>query len=630
MGKIVCEIQGDKLYIKNPRERKTGTDTEEIEISHILPQQVYRSIVSATRKADWDTCLFLEKMQESEDYIMVYSSKEKIQYVRNTKEEVLKLLIRFKHITLSVKMTRQKLKIVMLAYFVNSREELKVSDTAIGIGENICKACPIKINTMQMPTLKLLSPKYLIKATFSVKEIMDDPELSNMIRVQLNVEGTTVHFAVVKKRLGEGASRAFYAPINRVIVKDMMLFLRRNAKGGLTIVKRFLDEYEKTKTYRFWESKFLSAVLYHLGKLAGKISDKPVNLFFEKESAKTEEGAYEVFSLAQKCDTSKNYFIIDGTSEDFEKIKTNPNVIRKYSPKYYWVLYRAGAIISTEAAAHLNILRSSNHYLRTKMIEYKFIFLQHGVTYMKCHGPTSAFVRGREAEPNYIFAGSQKERDVIVDMLRLPEENVIITGLPIFSTIEYGHIGQESDDFVTIMLTFKPYEERLDSFENSEYYRAVIDLYNIVKGYIQEEKILVVAHPRIHYLLEKTDMRDRMWNKPISQVLKITKLLVTDYSSVAYNSFYQGAGVVFYQQDIKEYEEICGKLIPSEEEYIGYRAFDLKEFDQIIKKIIIDGKINLQAARTQQHQKNYKGINAYSDGKNVERIFEELKKRKLI
>ena len=337
-----------------------------------------------------------------------------------------------------------------------------------------------------------------------------------------------------------------------------------------------------------------------------------------------------MFSLAQKCDTSKNYFIIDGTSEDFEKIKTNPNVIRKYSPKYYWVLYRAGAIISTEAAAHLNILRSSNHYLRTKMIEYKFIFLQHGVTYMKCHGPTSAFVRGREAEPNYIFAGSQKERDVIVDMLRLPEENVIITGLPIFSTIEYGHIGQESDDFVTIMLTFKPYEERLDSFENSEYYRAVIDLYNIVKGYIPEEKILVVAHPRIHYLLEKTDMRDRMWNKPISQVLKITKLLVTDYSSVAYNSFYQGAGVVFYQQDIKEYEEICGKLIPSEEEYIGYRAFDLKEFDQIIKKIIIDGKINLQAARTQQHQKNYKGINAYSDGKNVERIFEELKKRKLI
>ena len=162
MGKIVCEIQGDKLYIKNPRERKTGTDTEEIEISHILPQQVYRSIVSATRKADWDTCLFLEKMQESEDYIMVYSSKEKIQYVRNTKEEVLKLLIRFKHITLSVKMTRQKLKIVMLAYFVNSREELKVSDTAIGIGENICKACPIKINTMQMPTLKLLDRKSVV------------------------------------------------------------------------------------------------------------------------------------------------------------------------------------------------------------------------------------------------------------------------------------------------------------------------------------------------------------------------------------------------------------------------------------------------------------------------------------
>lgn len=630
MGKIVCEIQEDKLYIKNPRKRKTEFDMEEIELSRILPCQVYRSIVPATRKADWSTCLFLEKMPGSEDYIMVFSSNEKIQYVRNTKEEVLKILIRFRHITLSVKMNRQKLKIVMLAYFVNSREDLKVSEPAIGIGDRVYKACPIKIRDRQLPTLKLFSPKHLIRVTFPMKEIMDDPELSNMIMAQLNVEGTTVHFAIIKKRLGEGASRTFYAPINRVIAKDMMLFLRRNAKGGLTLVKRFLDEYEKTKTYRFWESKFVSAVLYHGGKLAGKISGKPVNLFFEKESSKTEEGAYEVFTLAQKCDTSKNYFIIDPASEDYQKIKANPGVVRKYSPKYYWVLYRAGTIISTEAAAHLNILRSSNHYLRTKMIEYQFIFLQHGVTYMKCHGPTSAFVRGREAEPEYIFAGSQKERDVIVDMLRIPEENVIITGLPIFSTIEHEHIDQSSEDYVTIMLTFKPYEERLDSFENSEYYRAVTDLYEIIKSYIPEDRILIVAHPRIHYLLEKTSMKDRMWNKPISQVLKITKLLVTDYSSVAYNSFYQGAGVIFYQQDIREYEEICGKLIPSEEEYIGYRAFDLKEFEQIIEKTIVNGKIDLSAARTEQHQKNYREINAYSDGKNVERIFDELKKRKLI
>ena len=236
---------------------------------------------------------------------------------------------------------------------------------------------------------------------------------------------------------------------------------------------------------------------------------------------------------------------------------------------------------------------------------------------MKCHGPTSAFVAGREAEPEYIFVGSEKERDVVVDMLRIPEERVLITGLPIFSTIPYKHITAESEDFVTIMLTFKPYEERLDNFEKSRYYHAIIELYDILKNYVPEEKILIVAHPRIQYLLETTSLKERKWNRPISQVLEITKLMITDYSSVAYNSFYQGAAVLFYQEAIEEYEEVCGNLIPRDEEYIGLRAFDLQEFEDILGQIIQNQKIVLDVARTKEHEENYNSINEFHDGKNV-------------
>ena len=68
-------------------------------------------------------------------------------------------------------------------------------------------------------------------------------------------------------------------------------------------------------------------------------------------------------------------FIIDKDSDDYQKIKDTKNVIPKYSPKYYWLLYRANAIISTEAASHLNVLISANSYLRLKMVEYEFVWI---------------------------------------------------------------------------------------------------------------------------------------------------------------------------------------------------------------------------------------------------------------
>lgn len=51
----------------------------------------------------------------------------------------------------------------------------------------------------------------------------------------------------------------------------------------------------------------------------------------------------------------------------------------------------------------------------------------------------------------------------------------------------------------------------------------------------------------------------------LSISIKKAKLLITDYSSIAYNSFYQGTGVIFYQPDLRLYERENGKLIPNDD-----------------------------------------------------------------
>ena len=181
-----------------------------------------------------------------------------------------------------------------------------------------------------------------------------------------------------------------------------------------------------------------------------------------------------------------------------------------------------------------------------------------------------------------------------------------------------------------IVFTWKPYEEHLYDFRESSYYQDVVEIWNMLSKYIDKDKVCIIPHPKVFNLLMNTDMKDSVWQGPISEILKKSKLLITDYSSVAYNSFYQGSGVIFYQPDLKLYERENGDLIPEDDEYIGERVFTINELEDVINETVIDGKINLDRVRTDEFKEIYKSINEFSDGKNMERLYDRLVKLKII
>lgn len=638
MSKIIITIDGNCARIENKRPRFAEYNIEQILLDDLEENKIYKSTVPLSKDADRDRILYFEKCgetvagEERKDlYFLAYGDGGSLKYAKGFPEDLLKKLVAFKNKILKLHLGKERLVLWITGYIVNKYKNIEIESQHITVSEKIEKRVDFKMTAAVLGKIKRMFPFYIRRVSLPIAPLFENAEtIDNVVWLELKMMGRNVPYGLSKRKLGVRSSRNYFAPIARKIRDGFMLFVRRNGKGNIVLVTRRLEEYEKTFQYRFWESVPVSWILYQSGKFVRKVSKKPVNIYFEKESMKAEEGAFEVFDLACGEHSSKNYFIIGETSDDYERLKGHKNVVKKYSPKYYWLLYRADSAITTEAPAHANILRSGNKYIRLRNIQMQFIFLQHGVTYMKCHGNTSAFIRGKEAEPQYIFVGSKKERDIVSDMLRLPEERIFITGLPIFSTIKYRHITQESEDYAAIMLTFKPYEERLDDFENSAYYRTILDLYAILKKYLPEDKILLAAHPRIYYLLETTSLKERIWTGPVSSMLEKAKLLITDYSSVAYNSFYQGAGVLFYQEDLAEYEAICGTLIPNEDEYIGMRAFNLEMFEEKIKQVIQNGKIQLQEARTKEQEEVYKGINSFCDGKNVERIYQTLKDKNMI
>ena len=333
--------------------------------------------------------------------------------------------------------------------------------------------------------------------------------------------------------------------------------------------------------------------------------------------------------MASRKSGSKHYFILNKTSPYFPALQDDPLVVPNFTLKAYWLIFRANVSITTEAPLHVNILRGNNRPLRLALYE-SFVFLQHGITYLKRQGKASAFVAGKEAEPDYIVTGSDKESAIMSDMLNIPAERMLQSGLIIFDHIKYGHITQKSEDIATIMLTWRPYEEHLTDFSKSSYYYEVNKVFATLTRYLPKENIRIVAHPRMKQLLESTDMKNSMWHGSIEEVLSEAKLLVTDYSSVCYNTFYRGGGVIFYQPDLERFEAAVGELIPANDEYIGKRAFNTESLNNVLEESIKDLVIDLTKLGTGKFIYNYSTINQFNDGKNTERLNRQLLESNII
>lgn len=650
MNEIEANVINNTLVITQKKHRKVDSSLVRIDLKDIILNTNYEYKIRTISEVQKNKVLLFTKVEDldyyndmddteafeetdkftiyEEKYILVYTVQNAVKYVITTKSEAYKHLLSLKYKVLKVKLTKKKISFVVLAYIIN-KYDLKIDEVNLQIGDFLKKKAKLNQYPNKISKKQLLLGNAISKYEFNIKDVVNDESFINgTVKFSILIGDVNVDFQIGKKKKHIKHKKNYYIPMMSKYVGDYAVHIRRTMKGNLIFVKRLKEPIEYSKKFRILESRFVSRAFYYISKLIFR--KRKINIYYEKFSEKAEEGTFELCKLAQKSNNTKNYFIIDENSSDYLRIKNEKFVIPKYSLKYYWLLYNAKTFIATETQMHSNILRSNNKYLRKNINEKKFIFLQHGIIFMKNLGINSTFIKGREAEPDYMVVSSDYEKEVVMDMLNLPEERLLKTGLVLYSKLGYKHITNSSEDYITIMYTWKPYEEYLSNFEDSTYYKNLIEVYQMLVKYIDKDKIRIVAHPKVFDLLESTDLNNIIWKDSISSCLESTKLLITDYSSVCYNAFYQGAGVLFYQPDLLVYEKENGKLIPNDDEYIGKRAFNINELENIIKNSIIKNSIILENVRNKKYEENYSKINEFSDGKNADRLVKELKKLNII
>ena len=206
------------------------------------------------------------------------------------------------------------------------------------------------------------------------------------------------------------------------------------------------------------------------------------------------------------------------------------------------------------------------------------------------------------------------------------EEDIYISGLPKF---DRNTLNDDADKIV-IMPTWRPWEINTarSDFSETPYFRMLMKLYNNVPSELKE-KVIILPHPLIVNELSKAspDVTDKVvTNARYDDVLKTARLLITDYSSIAFDSFYRGSNVIFYWEE-KDY---CmaqygpsTKLMLNEENVYGDFAYSTDGLSEIIER-------NYNNPQTEEQKEKYAHLVNFHDGKNTQRLIEFLKRDEII
>lgn len=630
MSKIVAYIDNDILHINKKGQRNYSAQNEKIAIEEMLLGFQYSSKIKSTNDEQKYTILLEQKVYRTsvESTLIVFIKVDRVYYYIAA-ENIYGKLVSIKSKVLKISLSNRKFKIHLIAYILNPFN-LVCNNGVVSIGGSEDQEIKLK-QYKNTPAKFEKITKNVHVVSYNLRDEIDCvSEINNLCKIKIKINGTQQESILTKKDKKIKDKRLYYVPMMSIYLRDYAIQVRRSLTGSIVFVKRKRESIEYNFKFKVLESPAVALVLKLSARVYKKIRKKTINLYYEKFASKAEEGAFDLFQMTAKSTQSKNYFVINPESGDYQLIKNEKNIVKQFSLKFYWLFYCADNLIATESQSQLGIIRGNNIKFRKELINKKNVFLQHGIIYLKNLGKLSPYYKGREGSCDYIVASSQKESEVICEMLNMKESEVLVTGLGIFSKVKYKHIGEESRDIVTIMLTWKPYEEHFEDFTKSTYYKNTMEIYKIVSLYIDSENINIVAHPKVEELLKSTDLGERMWKGKISEVLTVTKLLITDYSSVCYNAFYQGAGVIFVHDDIDIYEQANGEMIPQDNEYIGERVFEVNELIPLLSEVIDENKIKLSRIRTGKHEKIYSTINEFNDGRNIHRIYNRLVELEII
>lgn len=271
--------------------------------------------------------------------------------------------------------------------------------------------------------------------------------------------------------------------------------------------------------------------------------DKKIWLIFEKFSNTAQDNAYYFFlDIVGKRDNV--YYVIDKDSPDRENlIGYEDHVVDFMSKEHMLMLLSCELLISSETRGHAYAWRRVFGQFREALFGKPYVFLQHGVTAMKKNDINLSKTSHICAADRFVVTSEFEKNIILKNGFGYTPSELIVAPFPRWHSLTDK---SENNNEIFIMPTWRNWLEGMEDedFRKSEYFNQYIQLLTSTKLDSILDKygstLNFYLHPKIIEQLKHFDVLSerirviQFGQESVRELLMRSKLLITDYSSVAW------------------------------------------------------------------------------------------------
>lgn len=331
------------------------------------------------------------------------------------------------------------------------------------------------------------------------------------------------------------------------------------------------------------------------------------------------------------------YYVLSNKSHDWKRLKKdNFNLLNFGSFEHKKLLKTASKVISSHIDKYVN-----DYFPDGSMLNQQFIFLQHGVikddlsNWINTKKNISLMITSTEAEFKSIAFDNR---------YYLTNKEVILTGLARHDALFLKKNKFESNNkTILIMPTWRDSilpkakancseRDKNPDFMSTDYaihWKSFLHSEELKKITCDGIKVIFALHKNIEPYLDDFNIPPyiEQWssdNCSIQELFLRSTLLITDYSSVAFDMAYLGKQIIYYQFDENEF--FSGKHTFSK----GYFDYRQHGFGPVVMtkddlnnalKTIVNNNFSIE----EPYLSRIKDVYPFRDGRCCERIFDAIK-----
>lgn len=381
---------------------------------------------------------------------------------------------------------------------------------------------------------------------------------------------------------------------NTAEIGNKILILLGTKRGNVVIRYREKTNYDNI-LYRKRER--LARILYYMGKPIW--NRKGIVLMCERFSTAAQDNGVHMFAYYMEQGRKNVYYVIRYDMPDYQKVKQyGKQVLEFMSIRHMIYVQAAKVIVSTDTRKHVYRWLGSNSYIEDALLTKPLVFLQHGVLGMKKVSRT--YDRYRSNAADLFITSSEREKKIVNESFHYEPERIAVTGLARWDVLFDKSLEREEKEILFIP-TWRSWMDNIEreDFLKSEYYHkykhlleserldSILREHNLRMIFCMHHKFREFAEefPKASERIERFDFGDT----PVNELIMRSSCLVTDYSSVAWDSFYLGKPCIFYQFDYERYMKNQGSYFDMETELFGVRVNEEDKLLDAIEECVKSG-----------------------------------------